>query len=115
MGGIGSSISEGYVEAVGSNGQWGGVCDHYFDDNDASVVCQMLGFPSGVAVDAYSLYGTAPSGNNIILDDLHCTGNELSIFECPHRGEWVDNCYASHIAGVQCTSGKMIPIETNSY
>ena len=68
----------------------------------------MLGFPSGVAVDANSLYGTAPSGNNIVLDDLHCTGSESSIFDCPHSGEWVENCYASSIAGVQCTSGKLI-------
>jgi len=104
LGGTGSSARKGYVEAYGSNGQWGGVCDDYFDDNDATVVCQMLGFPSGVAVDAYSLYGTAPSGNDFVLDDLGCTGSESSIFDCPHLGEWSENCGASEIAGVQCAA-----------
>merc|ERR1719348_2774649 len=30
LGGTGSSASEGYVEAFGSNDQWGGVCDDSF-------------------------------------------------------------------------------------
>ena len=48
FGGNGSSATEGYVEALGSNGQWGGICDNSFDIFDAHVVCTMLGFPTAI-------------------------------------------------------------------
>ena len=109
MGGIGSSAKEGYVEGLGANGLWGGVCEDNFDINDADVICKMLGFPSatGAFGYAYGLYGTAPSANNFVLDDLGCTGSETSVFDCQHNGEWNENCTATDIAGVQCASSKL--------
>ena len=56
---------------------------------------------------ADGFFGTAPSGNNFVLDDLGCTGNETSIFDCPHNGEWNENCVFTDIAGVQCETGKL--------
>ena len=110
MGGTGSSASEGYVEALGTNGQWGGVCDDYFDINDAHVICRMLGYPSAIAVvDAHSTYGDNPSGGIYVLDDLECDGSELSVFDCSHNDEWQHNCDATDIAGVQC-QGKLYQI-----
>ena len=106
LGGIGSSEKEGYVEGMGINGQWGGICDNNFDINDANVICRMLGFPYArialASSTADNLYGTAPSGKNFVLDDLGCTGDEASIFDCPHGGEWNEDCGATDIAGVQC-------------
>ena len=104
LGGKGSSGKEGYVEALGLNGQWGGICDDEFDINDANVTCRMLGFSK--ATKASNSYGTAPSGSNFILDGLSCTGKENSIFDCSHNGEWNENCGATEIAGVQCATGK---------
>ena len=111
LGGNGSSVNEGYVEGLGFNGQWGGICDDNFDINDANVICRMLGFPSAIAALAFSsadaLYGTAESGDNFVLDDLECTGNETSVFDCLHNGEWNENCVATDIAGVQCATSKL--------
>ena len=44
LGGIGSTEKEGYVEARGTNGVWGGICDDAFGMDDAHVICRMLGF-----------------------------------------------------------------------
>ena len=69
----------------------------------------MLGFPlaTGFLGYPYGFYGTAPSGNNFVLDDLACTGNETSVFDCQHSGEWNETCTATDIAGVQCASSKL--------
>ena len=75
----------------------------------------MLGFPSATAVivnylgypTTIDLYGTAPSGNKFILDDLGCIGNESSVFDCPHPGQWNENCGATDIAGVLCAKSKL--------
>ena len=31
----------------------------------------------------------------IVLDDLECSGNELSLFDCPHPGTTVHDCTVS--------------------
>ena len=111
LGGFGSSETKGYVEGLGTNGQWGGICDDDFDINDAKVICRMLGFNfTNTALansTAADLYGTAPSGNDFVLSDLGCNGNETSVFDCSHSVEWTNDCEAYEIAGVQCATSKL--------
>ena len=40
------------------------------------------------------------------LDDLHCTGDEESVFECRHNGVGIHDCTRYDDAGVQCYYGK---------
>ena len=104
--GGGSRSNEGYVEALASNGQWGGVCDDYWDRDDANVVCQMLGYPSAEAWwRGPHNFGNNPSGDKFVLDNLKCAGSELSIFDCSHQPEWNENCWSVEIVGVRCALG----------
>lgn len=51
----GSSPGEGLVQ-VSYGGEWGTICDSYWADNDARVVCRQLGYLDGVA-QPNSFYG----------------------------------------------------------
>ncbi|XP_014743403.1 PREDICTED: neurotrypsin [Sturnus vulgaris] len=96
----GSSAHEGRVE-VYHGGQWGTICDDQWDDADAEVVCRQLGL-GGVAKawsQAYFGEGSGP----VLLDEVQCTGNELSIEQCPKSSWRQHNCGHKEDAGVSCT------------
>ncbi|KAM4049934.1 neurotrypsin isoform 1-T1 [Anomaloglossus baeobatrachus] len=96
----GSSSFEGRIEVYHS-GQWGTVCDDQWDDADAEVVCRQLGL-GGVA-KAWSQAHFGAGTGQILLDEVQCTGNELSIEEC-QRSSWGEhNCGHKEDAGVSCT------------
>ena len=42
----------------------------------------------------------------IQLDDVQCTGSELTLSECAHSGVGVHNCRHVNDAGVRCLSGE---------
>ena len=95
----GTSDSEGRVE-VSYNGEWGTVCDDGWDINDASVVCRSLGFAG--ALEAVLSAGFGQGTGTIVLDDVNCSGNESSLFECSHPVLGVNTCGHSEDAGVRC-------------
>ena len=84
--------------------EWGTVCDDYWDDLDATVVCRQLGYKSGVARKSGQFgLGTGP----IWLDNVNCQGTEKSIADCTHNGFNIQNCNHMEDAGVIC-SGRYI-------
>ena len=109
----GSNYTEGRVE-VCVLGQWGTVCDDIWGVEDATVVCNQLGYPTGgryltvlshtvlcsVGVQAlrraYFGQGTGP----IHLDNVDCEGDELSIFNCSYITD--HNCIHFEDASVVC-------------
>ncbi|XP_026128404.1 macrophage receptor MARCO [Carassius auratus] len=92
---VGTS-SRGRIEVFHEN-VWGTVCDDSFDTADGLVVCKMLGFQRATQVF------TAGAGTGRIwLDEVRCTGNERSIFDCPHAGMGVNNCNHGEDVGVSC-------------
>ena len=100
----GPSPYKGRVE-VCVGGCWGTVCGNDFYISDASVVCRELGYPTFgkirqmltliycmkciIAYETYHYSGAAIAyygggSGPIWLYSLNCTGNESSLFDCPH-------------------------------
>ncbi|XP_028833197.1 neurotrypsin isoform X2 [Denticeps clupeoides] len=96
----GRSEYEGRVEVFHA-GQWGTVCDDQWDDSDAEVVCRQLGL--GGSARAWVRAYFSPGSGAILLDEVSCTGNELSIEQCPKNAWGEHNCLHSEDAGVSCT------------
>ncbi|XP_059142655.1 uncharacterized protein LOC131930260 isoform X2 [Physella acuta] len=100
----GSDIWEGRVEIV-RNGLAGTVCDDHWDDKDAQVLCRMLGYRHGGEAKLNGYYGRGQGP--IWLDDVRCSGTELSLSNCSHAGWGRADCEHREDAGVRChlTSG----------
>ena len=97
----GPSISAGRVEIFHA-GQWGTVCDDYWDVDDANAVCRQMGFTSGVPLSRASFgEGSGP----IWLDDVSCFANNTgNLSMCSNPGWGVNNCAHSEDAAVVCAS-----------
>ena len=106
----GSSSSEGRVE-IYHDGQWGTVCDDYWDRNDGHVACRQLGYPAGSEATFFNAHfgrGTGP----IWLDDLRCSGSEAHLLDCPRGGLGigVHNCFHGEDASVRCDTSGVLSI-----
>jgi deleted-in-malignant-brain-tumors protein 1 len=89
---------EGRLE-VYYNGVWGTVCDDGFNDQDAAVACNMLGF-GRLGQMIYNQYG--PGYDPIWLDDVNCLGSESSLADCRHNGWGVHNCAHAQDVSISC-------------
>ena len=94
----GDSPNEGRVE-INHGGRRGTICDDSWDDRDAAVVCRMLGYTGGTALQSHS-FGVGTG--EILLDEVACNGNEKSLFDCKHPGIGVNDCGHREDAGVRC-------------
>ncbi|NXU54607.1 NETR protein, partial [Turnix velox] len=90
---------EGRVE-VYHDGKWGTICDDQWDDRDAEVVCRQLGLSGNPKALSWAQYGQG--SGPILLDEVECSGNELSLDQCK-KSEWgQQNCDHIEDAGVSC-------------
>ncbi|KAL5014142.1 hypothetical protein ScPMuIL_008412 [Solemya velum] len=97
---VGGNVdTEGRVEVL-TGGTWGTVCDDNWSNQDAAVVCHMLGFPAAHA--RATMGGVFGEGSgDIKFDEVQCTGNENSLIDC--RKDTTNDCDHSEDAGVMCS------------
>ncbi|XP_060591027.1 deleted in malignant brain tumors 1 protein-like isoform X2 [Ruditapes philippinarum] len=95
-------------------GVWGTVCDDSFDEDDARVVCRMLGLYNGYSrARGNAYFGT---GNGCIaLDDLRCNGYEHDIGQCRSNGWFNNNCGHGEDAGVDCYGRTTTKLMSKTY
>ena len=60
----------------------------------------MFTLTSGAIPVRGGLFGN--SSEDILLDELHCDGNESSLLACEHDGFYINDCDHSEDAGVRC-------------
>ena len=113
----GNEAKEGRVEVCADDdtsdptpARWGVVCDDYWTNDDADVVCKALDYErsephAGRFRQSYFGAGTGP----IWLDDLLCDGNETSLLDCLVAGGrraqnaiGEHNCRVTEVVGVRC-------------
>ncbi|XP_037400460.1 uncharacterized protein LOC108412143 isoform X3 [Pygocentrus nattereri] len=101
----GNDTCSGRVE-VYYNGQWGTVCDHNWDINNAEVVCREM--RCGRATNATHSAHFGQGSGQIVLDNVGCSGNENSLFNCSHNGLYKHNCSHGEDAGVICSGLRLV-------
>ncbi|KAH9508818.1 hypothetical protein Btru_050130 [Bulinus truncatus] len=92
--------TKGLVEFF-ANGHWGTVCNNSWGDNDARVVCHMLGFDRYRARKGQIV---VQSNSSVSLNAVTCTGLENHIDNCsftPNKFD-VSHCHQGYDVGVMC-------------
>ena len=84
---------------------WGTVCHDLWDNNDARVVCQQLGFTRDGQHGAVGYANFGQGVGPIWMESLACDGRESNIRLCRHLGFGVHNCDHGKDAGVFCDRG----------
>ena len=98
----GHQSNEGRVQMFYNN-QWGSVCSHEWDFNDARVTCRQLGYVDALTAVTTPQYGNRTYKEVSVVNNVRCHGNEPGLDFCDNVGFGNANCKANETAGVICT------------
>ena len=102
-----SSSGTGRVE-IFYQGEWGTICDNYWNFADAMVACRQLGYQYAVRV--LNRFEHSEGSGKIWLADVLCTGGEKNLSSCRHREWGIHHCSHRDDAGVECSSTGFVTI-----
>ncbi|XP_055026476.1 lysyl oxidase homolog 3B isoform X1 [Misgurnus anguillicaudatus] len=91
--------NEGRVEVL-KGSEWGTVCDDRWNLLSASVVCRELGF--GSAKEAMTGARMGQGLGPIHMNEVQCTGNERSLWNCRYKNITAEDCKHTEDAAVRC-------------
>ena len=98
----GASPLQGRVE-VFFFGQWGTVCNSYWDLVDATVVCHQLGYLGAVEAPTSANFGAG--SYPFWYSNVRCAGTEMNLTECRKSISPLGRaCSHSQDAAVMCSS-----------
>ncbi|XP_060606305.1 uncharacterized protein LOC132758628 [Ruditapes philippinarum] len=86
--------------------RWNAICDDFFNDKAATVICRMLGFNQKFAKSyGRSRFGKGSADLAIAIDKLRCSGNESDLSECKSN-QWGSHttCSRNRTAAVKCAT-----------
>ncbi|XP_048012003.1 scavenger receptor cysteine-rich type 1 protein M130-like [Megalobrama amblycephala] len=101
----GHSRCAGRVEIL-HRGQWGTVCDNFWDLADAAVVCREL--DCGEPVDAVGGAHFGQGSGLIWTNRKFCSGSESTLKNCGTVDWWFKDCDHTKDAGVICSGVRLI-------
>ena len=85
--------------------EWGTVCDDFWGLLDATVACKQMGFVGVNNSDSF-LFGSGASSQNILLDNVACSGSESRLIDCSYDDHTAD-CSHSEDVGIVCSNGEL--------
>ena len=117
------------------SGVWGTVCDNFWGDDNARVVCRTLGlvdkcksclqncnsyiiihfFTFCVVATAFRYPRFGQGEGPIHLDNVQCTGEEESLLDCRHRGIGIHSCGHYEDASVLCYNSEYMSKKNRYY
>ena len=82
--------------------EWGYICNDGWNDLNALVACRQLGYEYGTVLASTEHNTISNPYIKIWMDHVSCSGCEISISECTHKGWGVQDCDVSEVAAVSC-------------
>ncbi|KAL3979826.1 groucho [Sarotherodon galilaeus] len=96
----GTNRCSGRVEIYYSS-QWGTVCDDRWGMQEATVACREMNCGNALSVKYKAYFGRGQ--DQIWLDEMECTGHEMLLADCPHKGFGEHDCNHNEVAGLVCS------------
>mmetsp|Transcript_87266 Transcript_87266/g.167222 ORF Transcript_87266/g.167222 Transcript_87266/m.167222 type:complete len:530 (+) Transcript_87266:95-1684(+) len=86
----------------GSDAHWGPICAESFHAGDVSVACRTMGFIGADVSQEESNPELSKGGEDAVVTDVACSGNERSLLDCPRQMGEDAVCSSKKAAVVKC-------------